>query len=71
MLTKVTSLRPHPCHKETQTEGLTQPVPIPIPVPIHVPTPCKMYNAPFPGTRSAPYRSFFFFSVLHLVPCFY
>merc|ERR1719500_1706845 len=42
------SCRPHPCHKETQTEGLTQPVPIPIPVPIHVPTPCKMYNAPFP-----------------------
>jgi len=48
MMTKGVSCRPHPCHKETQTEGLTQPVPIPIPVPIHVPTPCKMYNAPFP-----------------------
>merc|ERR1719468_927889 len=48
MMTKGVSCRPQPCHKETQTEGLTQPVPIPIPVPIHVPTPCKMYNAPFP-----------------------
>jgi len=48
MMTKGVSCRPHPCHKETQTEGLQQPVPIPIPVPIHVPTPCKMYNAPFP-----------------------
>merc|ERR1719430_1025353 len=48
MQTKGVSCRPHPCHKETQTEGLTNPTPIPIPVPIHVPTPCKMYNAPFP-----------------------
>eukprot|EP00092_Neocalanus_flemingeri_P002193 GFUD01002333.1.p1 GENE.GFUD01002333.1~~GFUD01002333.1.p1 ORF type:complete len:1322 (-),score=442.13 GFUD01002333.1:282-4247(-) len=48
MMTKGVSCRPHPCHKETQTEGLTQPVPIPIPIPIHIPTPCKMYNAPFP-----------------------
>jgi len=48
MLTKGVSCRPHPCHKETQTEGLSQPVPIPVPIPIHVPTPCKMYNAPFP-----------------------
>jgi len=48
MMTKGVSCRPHPCHKQTQTEGLTQPVPIPIPVPIHVPTPCKMYNAPYP-----------------------
>ena len=48
MQTKGVSCRPHPCHKETQTEGLTNPPPIPIPVPIHVPTPCKMYNAPFP-----------------------
>ena len=48
MQTKGVSCRPHPCHKETQTEGLTNPTPIPIPVPIHIPTPCKMYNAPFP-----------------------
>ena len=48
MVSKGVSCRPHPCHKETQTEGLTQPVPVPIPVPIHVPTPVKMYNAPFP-----------------------
>jgi len=48
MMTKGVSCRPHPCHKETQTEGLTQPVPVPIPIPIHIPTPCKMYNAPFP-----------------------
>ena len=27
MMTKGVSCRPHPCHKETQTEGLSQPVP--------------------------------------------
>ena len=48
MVSKGISCRPQPCHKETQTEGLTQPVPVPIPVPIHVPTPLRMYNAPFP-----------------------
>ena len=48
MVSKGVSCKPHPCHKETQTEGLTQPVPIPIPVPIHLPTPVKMYNAPYP-----------------------
>ena len=48
LVSKGVSCRPHPCHKETQTEGLTQPVPVPIPVPVHLPTPVKMYNAPFP-----------------------
>jgi len=48
MMSKGVSCKPHPCHKETQTEGLSQPVPIPIPVPIYVPGPCKMYNAPYP-----------------------
>ena len=48
LVSKGISCKPHPCHKETQTEGLTQPVPVPIPVPIHLPTPLKMYNAPFP-----------------------
>ena len=48
MVSKGVSCKPHPCHKETQTEGLTQPVPVPIPVPIHLPTPVKMYNAPYP-----------------------
>ena len=48
MVSKGVSCKPHPCHKETQTEGLQQPVPVPVPVPIHLPTPVKMYNAPFP-----------------------
>ena len=48
MVSKGVSCKPHPCHKETQTEGLQQPVPIPVPVPIHLPTPVKMYNAPYP-----------------------
>ena len=48
LVSKGISCKPQPCHKETQTEGLTQPVPVPIPVPIHLPTPVKMYNAPFP-----------------------
>jgi len=47
-VSKGVNCKPTPCHKETQTEGLTQPVPIPIPVPIHLPTPVKMYNAPYP-----------------------
>jgi hypothetical protein len=46
--TQGVSCRPHPCHKSTQTEGLSEPTPVPVAVPIHVPTPCKMYNAPFP-----------------------
>jgi len=48
MQTKGVSCRPHPCHKETQTEGLDQPLPLPIPLPIYVPAPCKMYNVPYP-----------------------
>ena len=48
LVSKGVSCKPHPCHKETQTEGLQQPVPIPVPVPIHLPTPVKMYNAPYP-----------------------
>merc|ERR1719228_480285 len=47
-VSKGVNCKPTPCHKETQTEGLTQPVPVPIPVPVHLPTPVKMYNAPFP-----------------------
>ncbi|XP_076237431.1 zinc finger protein without children isoform X2 [Calliopsis andreniformis] len=45
--TKGVSVRPHPCTKATQTDGLQQAV-VPIPVPIYVPYPMHMYSMPFP-----------------------
>lgn len=45
--TKGVSVRPHPCHKSTQTEGDAR-ILIPIPVPIYVPFPVQMWNMPFP-----------------------
>ncbi|XP_015433971.1 PREDICTED: zinc finger MYM-type protein 3 isoform X2 [Dufourea novaeangliae] len=47
MHTKGVSVRPHPCTKGTQTDGVQQVV-IPIPVPIYVPYPMHMYSLPFP-----------------------
>lgn len=47
MHTKGVSVRPHPCTKSTQTDGVQQAV-IPIPVPIYVPYPMHMYSMPFP-----------------------
>ncbi|XP_033341908.2 zinc finger protein without children isoform X1 [Megalopta genalis] len=47
MHTKGVSVRPHPCTKATQTDGVNQAV-IPIPVPIYVPFPMHMYSMPFP-----------------------
>ncbi|XP_076276134.1 zinc finger protein without children [Lasioglossum baleicum] len=47
MHTKGVSVRPHPCTKATQTDGVTQAV-IPIPVPIYVPFPMHMFSMPFP-----------------------
>ncbi|CAL7937189.1 unnamed protein product [Xylocopa violacea] len=45
--TKGVSVRPHPCTKATQTDGVQQAV-VPIPVPIYVPFPMHMYSMPFP-----------------------
>ncbi len=43
MQTKGVSCRPHPCHKETQTDSsLEKPVLIPVPVPFYVPVPVKV-----------------------------
>ena len=47
MHTKGVSVRPHPCTKATQTDGIQQAV-VPIPVPIYVPYPMHMYSMPFP-----------------------
>ncbi|XP_061927683.1 zinc finger MYM-type protein 3 isoform X2 [Apis cerana] len=47
MHTKGVSVRPHPCTKSTQTDGIQQAV-VPIPVPIYVPFPMHMYTMPFP-----------------------
>ncbi|KAK9299987.1 hypothetical protein QLX08_007195 [Tetragonisca angustula] len=47
MHTKGVSVRPHPCTKATQTDGIQQAV-VPIPVPIYVPFPVHMYTMPFP-----------------------
>ncbi|CAK9819853.1 Zinc finger MYM-type protein 3 [Anthophora plagiata] len=47
MHTKGVSVRPHPCTKATQTDGVQQAI-IPIPVPIYVPFPVHMYSMPFP-----------------------
>ncbi|XP_043798357.1 zinc finger MYM-type protein 3 isoform X2 [Apis laboriosa] len=47
MHTKGVSVRPHPCTKATQTDGIQQAV-VPIPVPIYVPFPMHMYTMPFP-----------------------
>ncbi|CAK9805073.1 Zinc finger MYM-type protein 3 [Anthophora quadrimaculata] len=47
MHTKGVSVRPHPCTKATQTDGVQQAV-VPIPVPIYVPFPVHMYSMPFP-----------------------
>ncbi|XP_033192634.1 zinc finger protein without children isoform X2 [Bombus vancouverensis nearcticus] len=47
MHTKGVSVRPHPCTKASQTDGIHQTV-IPIPVPIYVPFPMHMYTMPFP-----------------------
>ncbi|XP_003701550.2 zinc finger protein without children [Megachile rotundata] len=45
--TKGVSVRPRPCTKATQTDGIQQAV-IPIPVPIYVPYPVHMFSMPFP-----------------------
>ncbi|XP_017876880.1 zinc finger MYM-type protein 3 isoform X2 [Ceratina calcarata] len=45
--TKGVSVRPHPCTKATQTDGVHHAV-VPIPVPIYVPFPVHMYTMPFP-----------------------
>ena len=47
MHTKGVSVRPHPCVKSTQTDGLDRVV-IPIPVPIYVPVPVHMWSMPYP-----------------------
>lgn len=47
MHTKGVSVRPHPCTKASQTDGIHQAV-VPIPVPIYVPFPMHMYTMPFP-----------------------
>ena len=48
MQTKGVSCRPHPCHKETQTEGPNIPSLFPIVTPMWMPMPMQMYNAPHP-----------------------
>ncbi|XP_034188753.2 zinc finger protein without children [Osmia lignaria lignaria] len=45
--TKGVSVRPRPCTKATQTDGIQQAV-VPIPVPIYVPYPVHMFSMPFP-----------------------
>ncbi|XP_076373398.1 zinc finger protein without children isoform X3 [Tachypleus tridentatus] len=49
MQTKGVSCKPHPCHKDTQTdEEIFTPMIIPVPVPIYVPAPMRMYSEPTP-----------------------
>uniref|UniRef100_T1J404 TRASH domain-containing protein n=1 Tax=Strigamia maritima TaxID=126957 RepID=T1J404_STRMM len=53
MQTKGVSCKPHPCHKNIQTEPeeekvVTKPLIIPVPVPIYVPVPMHMYVRPVP-----------------------
>ena len=48
MQTKGVSCRPHPCHKQTQTDGPNQPSIVPMAIPMYMPMPMQMYNAPFP-----------------------
>lgn len=45
--TKGVSVRPRPCTKATQTDGVHHAV-VPIPVPIYVPFPVHMFTMPFP-----------------------
>ncbi|GAB6026794.1 hypothetical protein CHUAL_014097 [Chamberlinius hualienensis] len=49
MQTKGVSCKPHPCHKNVQTDDIrTDPVIIPFPVPIYVPVPVRMFTTPTP-----------------------
>lgn len=45
--TKGVSVRPIPCHRETQTEVEDKLI-VPLPVPIFIPFPVHMYSMPFP-----------------------
>ncbi|XP_071536763.1 zinc finger MYM-type protein 3-like isoform X2 [Panulirus ornatus] len=56
-LTKGVYCRPHPWHRQTQTESsgincnlfTSEPPPVlPVPVPVYVPSPMMMYHAPYP-----------------------
>lgn len=48
MMTKGVSCRPHPCHKQSQTDFPSQPALVPVPVPTYMPVPLKMYSKPYP-----------------------
>ena len=39
MQTKGVSCRPHPCHKETQTDIPSSPAMVPMPTPMYIPVP--------------------------------
>jgi len=48
MMTKGVSCRPHPCHKQTQTDFPQHPALVPIAVPCYMPVPLAMYQKPYP-----------------------
>jgi hypothetical protein len=48
MMTKGVSCRPHPCHKQTQTDFPKHPALVPIAVPFYMPIPLSMYQKPYP-----------------------
>ena len=49
MQTKGVSCRPHPCHKDVQTDSVPkEPTMMPVPCPMYMPMPMQMYNAPYP-----------------------
>ena len=48
MMTKGVSCRPHPCHKQTQTDFPKHPGLVPIVVPCYMPIPLSMYQKPYP-----------------------
>ena len=48
MMTKGVSCRPHPCHKQTQTDFPKHPALVPLAVPCYMPIPLSMYQKPYP-----------------------
>ena len=48
MITKGVSCRPHPCHKQTQTDFPKHPALVPIVLPCYMPIPLAMYQKPYP-----------------------